>query len=52
MEQPQPAARLIQGFSELDIPLEWRNDLFANYGEVIEPTFSDEESAAVELDRR
>lgn len=51
MEQPQPAARLIQGFSELDIPLEWRNDLFANYGEAIGP-FSDEESEAVELDRR
>lgn len=37
--------------SETDIPAEWRNDLFENYGEIVED-FAPEESAAVELDRR
>lgn len=38
-------------FSEADIPAEWRNNLWENYGEVAEE-FTPEESAAVELDRR
>jgi hypothetical protein len=36
---------------ESDIPAEWRNDLFKNYGEVVEP-FTIEESDAAETDRR
>lgn len=40
-----------ESFTEADIPAEWRNDLFENYGEVAEP-FTPEESGPVELDRR
>jgi hypothetical protein len=45
MEQPQ------QTFTESDIPVEWRNDLFEQYGEMVEP-FTIEESDAAGLDRR
>lgn len=40
-----------ESWTEADIPAEWRNDLFENYGEVADD-FTVEESDAVELDRR